>query len=866
MQIRQLQIEKQTLMNEVSELKSKVKYLTNEKTAFKDKLSLTETGFQKFRAGTLTSLADQINSTERLRKLELECQQLKSEIKRRDNIIKTTSNCPADVKFQDNDPDIVYVRNMLESNPRFVKYHRIPDVNISSEKASSSTLYNRGAKLFSLISELSGSDQPRDMAITLVSFLKNNPTIANEISKTNFNIISNKLSPSETADMLSHLGMNFSLFRNIKRYFVQRKEWNIFPSNEKVRLELKSREPNAQIISTSVKIKSKDNNLQDAPCIKARSLVEFIQDSWNRTVKSSNKLVEDKHFNSKIWLMISGDKGGDTTKLTCSFLNVAKPNSPKNVHVIGFFKGHDSAPNLRSSFGEYTAEFEKLKSLELLWPTDNSMRQLEIFLVGDCNFLSNFVGHQGVHATKPCAFCNINITDRSDSKKILLPNDNRTLQQNLCNAKKYYNSKKRPIDAINCDSITDFPLLPIALSHVVPPTMHLIHGIVVWLWDKMYRACFDHDISKLSGVKKSTKTSSEQTLKTLASLSLKAKSRYDLSLQNEREERKIYSTLDRKINGEAENDSYDDDFDEDDDIECDKVCASFSCIALEKVFKSSKLKWVQCDTCKKWFHYACQFLVTPSETKLTQKDWNCLQCEGKVKGANELLILSAERLKIAQNELKTASDEYFRAKENFETAEKIKKSRNVDAQTMTALLEASLDKLKVDRLAYHSGTFVGNHVKLMLKNPKELTSALGHFDKTLENTFCNIFEHLAKIERLMSKTDLLSDDEVSDLINNCKSFGIMFATHFSESSVTPKIHILVHHVPEFVARFRTIGKLSEQGVEATHARMNKVGRTYAVIRSDEIRMFYQFQRLHVSNVCETTEYFLPKKRKVVSEN
>lgn len=100
-----------------------------------------------------------------------------------------------------------------------------------------------------------------------------------------------------------------------------------------------------------------------------------------------------------------------------------------------------------------------------------------------------------------------------------------------------------------------------------------------------------------------------------------------------------------------------------------------------------------------------------------------------------------------------------------------------------------------------------------------------------------------------------------ELKNNCKKFGLLFAQHFSENSVTPKIHILVHHVPEFIEMFRTIGKMSEQGVESTHAQMNKQGRTFVVIRSDEIRMLHQFNRLHISNVCETEEYFQPKKRK-----
>lgn len=76
----------------------------------------------------------------------MECQQLKWEIKCRDN--KKDFKCPADVKFPNDDPDIVYVQNLVASNPQFIKYHQIPNVNIPSETASSSTLYKSGTTFY----------------------------------------------------------------------------------------------------------------------------------------------------------------------------------------------------------------------------------------------------------------------------------------------------------------------------------------------------------------------------------------------------------------------------------------------------------------------------------------------------------------------------------------------------------------------------------------------------------------------------------------------------------------------------------------------------------------------------------------------
>uniref|UniRef100_A0A915KR01 Uncharacterized protein n=1 Tax=Romanomermis culicivorax TaxID=13658 RepID=A0A915KR01_ROMCU len=64
-------------------------------------------------------------------------------------------------------------------------------------------------------------------------------------------------------------------------------------------------------------------------------------------------------------------------------------------------------------------------------------------------------------------------------------------------------------------------------------------------------------------------------------------------------------------------------------------------------------------------------------------------------------------------------------------------------------LESSLDQLNIDRLAYHSGTFVGNHVHEMLTGdgPKKLTEALFLVDINHQKTFEYLFTLLGRIHQ-----------------------------------------------------------------------------------------------------------------------
>ena len=64
---------------------------------------------------------------------------------------------------------------------------------------------------------------------------------------------------------------------------------------------------------------------------------------------------------SEIWLKVSGDKGGDTFKMTFQIINVPFPNSPDNTCIFAAFEAGDSNANLQIALEQFTSQVNKLQ-------------------------------------------------------------------------------------------------------------------------------------------------------------------------------------------------------------------------------------------------------------------------------------------------------------------------------------------------------------------------------------------------------------------------------------------------------------------------------------------------------------------------
>ena len=72
-------------------------------------------------------------------------------------------------------------------------------------------------------------------------------------------------------------------------------------------------------------------------------------------------------------------------------------------------------------------------------------------------------------------------------------------------------------------------------------------------------------------------------------------------------------------------------------------------------------------------------------------------------------------------------------------------------------------------------------------------------------------------------------------------------------TITPKMHVMIYHMPELAQRYRTVGMFSEHAGEAIHTVFNKLNRQYVYLGSDLKRLdsvMSRCLRLHDPRVLE----------------
>ena len=156
------------------------------------------------------------------------------------------------------------------------------------------------------------------------------------------------------------------------------------------------------------------------------------------------------------------------------------------------------------------------------------------------------------------------------------------------------------------------------------------------------------------------------------------------------------------------------------------------------------------------------------------------------------------------------------------------------------LLDDVITSLKAKRQRYHGGAFVGNDCVRLLKgrnkiadvlNPQQFESLNGK-RKYLVGSECQsklaleLLSRLYSLHALYSLARPLCDHEVKQLTLLCHELGCWFPINFPKHRITPKMHVMIYHMPELAQIYRTVGMFSEQAGEAIHTVFNKLNRQY----------------------------------------
>lgn len=188
-------------------------------------------------------------------------------------------------------------------------------------------------------------------------------------------------------------------------------------------------------------------------------------------------------------------------------------------------------------------------------------------------------------------------------------------------------------------------------------------------------------------------------------------------------------------------------------------CRALVCMQMCPMFSKYKGNLAFCNSCCNNYHAICALIL--QDDNQANESWQCFQCAG-IDSLDKIVELAQKKLQNYVNHQNVEKNliEFQRAKmkELESQAEKFEGPR-------TKALHSALDKLGIDLLAYHSGTFVGNHVHKLLKidaklnGPEILTEALeGLGDNRFK--YRKLLELLSRIFDLTCRSVFLTDDQV----------------------------------------------------------------------------------------------------------
>ena len=127
--------------------------------------------------------------------------------------------------------------------------------------------------------------------------------------------------------------------------------------------------------------------------------------------------------------MGGGDKGGSTTRLVAKVCNLTNPNFATTNEILAMYEVVDTYENVKAMFGSYCQQFVDLQTdVHIEVNGGGGEAALHVFLFGDYEFLTKFVGHNDPNAVYPCLWCYVH---REELQKQL---EERTLKSTHTNA------------------------------------------------------------------------------------------------------------------------------------------------------------------------------------------------------------------------------------------------------------------------------------------------------------------------------------------------------------------------------------------------------------------------------------------------
>ena len=270
----------------------------------------------------------------------------------------------------------------VKNGKRTITYHYIPEPQVTSENASGRTQRRRAklqenirkatkSKLSAEIARIPLSEREKETGISMPHLTDQDTLILKVYSNLPWNGLNKVL------EVLKMKGIT-STGENSQR---KEKRTIIGDHLQTTLQEFKFKDPeNPCADKHGCVVKSE-------PWCRAKDLPDYIKNVLDRYERTNQLIWREGMPNNEIWIKLSGDKGGGSTKCGFQIINIEKPNSPNNYFLFSVFEAPDYRENLETALSGFASPLDEM--------TEWNGKKLVKIGAGDIAYESNMLGPTG---------------------------------------------------------------------------------------------------------------------------------------------------------------------------------------------------------------------------------------------------------------------------------------------------------------------------------------------------------------------------------------------------------------------------------------------------------------------------------------
>ncbi|EGT48419.1 hypothetical protein CAEBREN_00047 [Caenorhabditis brenneri] len=611
-----------------------------------------------------------------------------------------------------------------------------------------------------------------------------------------------QLTDEETFYCKVRFHLSDTFFRLFKKFYNAVTGFDVFSSRHDI-ANIGRRVSVAQFYEVSThsiqkKTLSGSISLVKRPLVRITSLEDVLSYRLS-TLAQNSRLLFDRSTGDDISIILSGDKGGEETKIVLILENTEKPNSSKSQLILGFYTGDDDFDQLKEHMETVFNQFNNLNLISYNDGNATVTKKVKRKIVGDVKILCCFYNHKGAGLLDCCFICFIEYSNRG---------------VNMAQCGSFPFDQIHGLRTMESYRRSGHPLVNLDPKLAIIPPLHCFQGITQkYGLDHLTALAKSIDLKKFNfpeniaaQKKRLSELEFEEQLyvRKIKNLCEELEKLNDIKTAFEKYEKKA-SKIDSKHR-----------------------CSSSVCISKELGKKRFNSESYQCLNCQKLYHYQCNAIVSLSEkteARVSKSSTYCFECSGTGNVRERKKVVEE---KIVNTQL-TMDSEESAWEDVYEERKEIKKvlSGLGDADSLTKKLDEKMKRIGC--INYDcSKNLTGNQTRKFLRKDN-IDEVVNIFPSSPELE--NVRNFLHSLARLMShaNSEVKNDEQLNEICEELKVMIDSIRLAHPEKNVTVKLHLVAAHLIDLLKDCYSWGKVCEQGVEHLHSDFKKLHLTFAAV-------------------------------------